>query len=396
LELSGNDFRAGMFLSVLLLGALAFAMIRAASRLRGTISYADAFFPLVLLHWGHAENLLMGWQVCYTLLIALVGTLLLIIVRSGAQPTPKAAKLAGICLVLLPLCGPGGLAFAPPLALWLGSVAAARLRSADPAVRGQGLLELTFVLAALVLAALYFVGYRTPSFHPASPGLGATLTICLQFLSLSFGPAAASLWPLSGLVMPTLLVMSAGVLFVAWRRQPQERVRVLGLLLFLGGVATLALCLGWGRAGYGTDYGLAPRYVTLVTPALLWVYLVGCLYGPPASRRVAPLCLCALLCFVSPLNLREGSVYGRGRRSQMRAFERDVRARVPTLVLAQRYRPLMSPSREDAAAQSLDMLHRAGIGPFRSLGGKPAPRRVSPPVVPTALGSAAPQGVRPL
>jgi hypothetical protein len=50
-KLTGSDFRVGMYANVLALGALAFTMIRVAKALRGGSSYADAFFPLVLLHW---------------------------------------------------------------------------------------------------------------------------------------------------------------------------------------------------------------------------------------------------------------------------------------------------------------------------------------------------------
>ena len=89
--LGGGDFRAGMFFNVLALGGLAFALIRAAASLRGGIGYADAFFPVALLHWGHWENFLMHWQVAYTLPVALACTLLLIIARSGAPLTPRAA-----------------------------------------------------------------------------------------------------------------------------------------------------------------------------------------------------------------------------------------------------------------------------------------------------------------
>jgi hypothetical protein len=58
LRVTGYDFRAGMYCNVLLLGALALVLILAARKLRGRTSYADAFFPLILLHWGHWENLL--------------------------------------------------------------------------------------------------------------------------------------------------------------------------------------------------------------------------------------------------------------------------------------------------------------------------------------------------
>lgn len=53
LRLTGWDFRSGMVANVLLLGLLALGMIATARRVRGRMIYGDAFFPVVLLHWGH-------------------------------------------------------------------------------------------------------------------------------------------------------------------------------------------------------------------------------------------------------------------------------------------------------------------------------------------------------
>ena len=95
---------------------MAFAMIWIAKRLRGRMSYADAFFPLALLHPGHCPCLLWSTPVEFPPVLA--GTLLLIIVWGDAQLRLGTAILAGICLVLLPLCGGPGLALVPALALW--------------------------------------------------------------------------------------------------------------------------------------------------------------------------------------------------------------------------------------------------------------------------------------
>src|SRR5260370_65859 len=60
-ELTGGDFRCGMYFNVIMLGALGILMIRGAGRIRGRLSYADAFIPLLLLNWGHYEQIL--WSI---------------------------------------------------------------------------------------------------------------------------------------------------------------------------------------------------------------------------------------------------------------------------------------------------------------------------------------------
>src|SRR5690349_7792868 len=57
-----RDFRTGTWIEVALLAALSLSMILAARKIRGRASYTDAFFPLLWLHWGHADTVLNSFQ----------------------------------------------------------------------------------------------------------------------------------------------------------------------------------------------------------------------------------------------------------------------------------------------------------------------------------------------
>ncbi len=119
-RITGINFRTPMFFNVLVVGALAMAMILIAKRLRGgRIRYTDAFFPLILLNWGQAENLIWGWQLQFYASMSLSAIALLFIVQSEPRLRLGNTMLLGICLVLLPLCGANGLVLVPPVALWL-------------------------------------------------------------------------------------------------------------------------------------------------------------------------------------------------------------------------------------------------------------------------------------
>src|SRR3954454_317960 len=85
------DMRVTMYFDVVVMAALAAAMILTAARLRGRPSAADAFFPLVLLHWGQAANLLWGWQLQFFASVAIACVALLAIARAG---TPAARRTA--------------------------------------------------------------------------------------------------------------------------------------------------------------------------------------------------------------------------------------------------------------------------------------------------------------
>ena len=97
-----GDFRVGMYFNVITLGVLAFFLIQFARFLRrGRTSFADAFFPIILLHMGNWENLVFNWQVHFVLPVALICGVLLVIICHPTLATGWAAVFSGSCLILL-------------------------------------------------------------------------------------------------------------------------------------------------------------------------------------------------------------------------------------------------------------------------------------------------------
>ena len=80
-------------------------------------SYADTFFPMVLLHFGHAETFYWAGTVVYVMTTFLVGMILVILFANGSRFTPLTAAMVGVCLLLLPLIlrGRGALRRVPVL-----------------------------------------------------------------------------------------------------------------------------------------------------------------------------------------------------------------------------------------------------------------------------------------
>src|SRR5262249_8226624 len=115
-----TDLRAVFYFYVGAMGILALVMIMVAKRLRGRASYADAFFPLALMHLGRFDNLLNPIAFYYSVPLFLAGILLVVIVGWGTNLTLGRAVVAGVCLVFLSLCGSGGLVCLPLPVLWLG------------------------------------------------------------------------------------------------------------------------------------------------------------------------------------------------------------------------------------------------------------------------------------
>ncbi len=362
-RLTGGDSRGGMYLQVGLLAVLAFALIRGSQGLRGRLSYADAFFPVALLHLGHCENLLWNFQVAFVLPTALAGILLLQIAQSDRGLTWSAAVVSGVCLIGLSLCGAHGLVFVPLLALWLFWRGLRHWTiSSGPGSLSSLVLWLSS-LTALTLMALNFVGYQKPPQHPPPPDLVAALKVGLQTLAVSYGPGAKILWPYGALLVAGLAALSGLILILAWWRKPEERLRAAGLLFYLASLGLLVLAIGWGRAGLDPRIGFSLRYSTLTVLALCCVYLVWTIGYLPAFRSLVPQFLYAVGCGLLLSNLQIGWEAGRAKHKWFQGTVRDLRAGLPSELVAQRS-PFLHPNR-DYLTQCIDMLRRAEMGKFK-------------------------------
>jgi hypothetical protein len=372
-----HDFRAVPVFSVLALGALSFVMIRAARSLRGCTSYADAFFPFVLLNGAQAYNLLFSIQVQMVSSTVLAGAVLVLIVTRGNALTLSAAFLVGLCLLLLPLCGSNGLILVPALALWLGYWAFRHWRSGAPHGKRNGLVTGALAGAALLLASVSVLGLPINPNDPR-PTLEASLRTSLEFISGGLGDGISRMyWPASGQGVLSLMVLSALVLIVVGYRRAPERAQALGLLLFLAALGTLALGIGWGRATPNEGGGFDSRYVTLAAPAFCAVYFIWGLPAAPGIGRLVQMCLVTLACAAFAPNWQEGIAEGKNRRQQNVALENDILAETPCSLVAQRHSGTLCNSlpTEDVA-ELLQMLHDAGVGQFPHLKGDPVCREI--------------------
>ena len=361
-----GDFRSTMVFDALALGAVAAAMILVARGLRGRTSTADAFFPLLLLHLGNWDNLVWGWQIQFVLPTVLACGLLLVILARPSLGTPGVAIAAALMLIGLPLSGANGLVFAPPLAAWFAYAAWVGRAAPAPDRRLVGPLAAGAAGLAILLCAVYFVGYEASPWNPRSSGLGATLETSAKFLAQGLGAVAAKSWLLFGIIASVVLVAALRALGGAPRREDTDRLRLAGLLAFFAAVIVLTVAVGWGRAGRAAETGRMPsRYVLLAAPGMCAAYFALLLFGTERMRRAGPAALAILLALLFPLNTREGlkrrGWFGAG----MEAFERDLASGASPELLAQRHHEFMLHWDEPLMVAGLHQLHDGGIGPFR-------------------------------
>ncbi|CAN5779509.1 hypothetical protein BH23PLA1_BH23PLA1_40620 [soil metagenome] len=379
---SGNDFRAGMVVSVFALGMMAASLIGVARQLRKNCRYADALFPLFLMSWGHHNNLLWSWQVAFTVAMTVLTLLATLIARAGPRAGPWTWFGIGLALALLPLFGAHGLAFVPGVSAWLIGLSIARTISGDPRGWSARLSPMGAALPGLLLTAFYFVGYKRPDELGGASDLGALGRTALQFVAMGLGPFAAESWPIASVIVLTLAASAFVLLFRGFLTRPEERFRAFGLAALLAGFAPLTLGTAWGRANLSPLAGLEPRYVGLMALVPCLAFVVWTLYGPPVLRRFLGMILLALGFVLLWPNMRIGLEAGRDWRANSEAVVADIRSGLPPFLIIRDHTPWLHPS-HDVLADSFAKLGRAGIGPFQGMATDPPLRELPLPIEPT-------------
>ena len=343
-----QDFRSGMVLQVVLLALMALRGMQLAERLRGRADWADAFFPLSLLHVGHCENLLMGYQLCFVLAAGFAFGVLELAVRWTPENGPRTALLAALATLSLCLCGGFGIVLAGPTGLrTLLLIARNGTRSLFSTAAVIGILG-----SALVYLVFVFSTYQRPPDHPPFrlENWSASLQVAGQFLAVSFGIGTGIIW---FAVLP-LIGVAAGIAARELRQFP--RSYAVGIAAVAVGVILLSLAVGIGRGGFNSQMGLWPRYSVLGWPLLAAIVLAS------ANHRWLPRALAsaALLAFVP--NTIHGVEYGARHDAWLSAIETDVRNGRPPEEMIEDW--LKGTGHEARALRGIPMLRAANIGPF--------------------------------
>ena len=350
-----HDFRAGMVFQVAVLSAIAYRAMRLAAWLRGVPHWADAFFPVSLLHIGHCENLLMGYQLCFVLASALVCGALELALRLTPVNSARTAMLAAPAGLALALSGGFGIVLAAPVLCWVVLlIAQERTGGAN-----RTAVAALFLFATVAYCGYYFASYQRPPAHPPfePKNWEASLEVAGEFLGISFGIGVGPVWSISLLLLLGALAWVA----IARMRTPDARLRTPGIAAGGAGVILLSLAVGAGRGGFGSEMGLWPRYSVLGWPLLAAIALAAISCGGTISRRLPPLLLVvALLAFVP--NTRYGLEYAEIHDAWLSDIERQLREGESTDFIIGN--SLAGSGQAERARRGLPMLRAAKIGPF--------------------------------
>ncbi|MBM4268252.1 MAG: hypothetical protein FJ144_16845 [Deltaproteobacteria bacterium] len=362
MAVSGGDFRAGTLLSVAMFGAVAAGLMIVVSRFRGRVALQDAFFPLLLLHWGHAENFVLSFQIAFTIPIALAAAAAGVILSDRARESSLASSFVVACAVLMPWCSVVGLALAPALVPWLiwSGTAAWRART----TRGRRLAVLLWSGAAICEASIVFLLMNFPRSRLPSPGLASDARLLAHLVLQALGPTALQFPVAYG----AIVLGVAAAIFRAVVRSliaaPREGRRAIGLLLFVGAVLALLAGLAHGRSLMALTASPANRYVSIGILLYLGLFLLAAL-APGAWATRLQVALAMLVVSSTPGSYALGRDFGATLSARLEPVFADVRAGVSPAMLAERHveRVLCSGGPRRLARQ-MSRLCDAHAGPY--------------------------------
>jgi hypothetical protein len=245
-EVTGHDFRAGMFCNVVLSSAVSGLLIATAKRIRGRVYWTDTLFAVLLLNWGHYKSMLWALMLVSVLTAVFSCIILCAIVRRSGLPSYGSIAWTGICLFGLLGSFGSGVVLAPVLAIWL---ATAGLCYWSAGKRTASALTLLLCVAVVGGAYLSYVGPREP--NAVTYNLRQEAWSSLTFLNLSYSRLPPA--PMASFLTFVFLAMTAVMLLRVSYRQPQD-----------GSVHADCYCLLARSSRW--DWGLLGRVVEISTP----------------------------------------------------------------------------------------------------------------------------------
>jgi hypothetical protein len=360
-----NDFRSGMVLSQLLMATLSLVLVWAMVQARnGVHRLSDILFPLALLHLGHWENLMWGWQIQFVSSTFLGGLVLALLIYA---PTPRlgGSLVVAVSLVLLPLSGANGIAVALGMVPWTVAVAFLQRRTPGSDVRVPIILLAAAALSVAV-SITYFIGYVRPYWSPplANP---AQLYVATQaYFAMATGTWSRIADGKVALVVLSILIFGGMVAILAFaRRWKSGDARAFGLVVFIGSNVALGLIIAATRGAY--PYPLPARYALFSIMPLLAALAALEFYGPRRfALAIGPAFAFAFLLFY-PWNAKSGFEWRDWYVGGMQKVEADIVARRPLSSIAQRNTEFLLHSCDGCLLRAITDLRDAKIKPFAGL-----------------------------
>jgi hypothetical protein len=289
-SLTRGDFRFPIIASFLLACLVSFNIYRLAKPQPDSapthILAAYLLANILIFSPVQYENWMQGQQLVYFVPIACLSSCLVIAFSQTLGATTRWGLCALLCTISTFSSANGILCWLLVLPVLVKPLSLEGLRA--------GKWRIAAWLTAFVLSLLvYFHGYQHPSHHPAvSTVLTKPALAAVYFFTLLGGPLGVESWLAASIGGAVLLAIFGWACVQSWRRRrdQEQLARVIGWLITGGYSVLTALLITIGRAGFGLDQALAPRYTTFtVYLPLSLVFLIPiCIDGRASDNGRQP------------------------------------------------------------------------------------------------------------
>jgi hypothetical protein len=272
--------------------------------------------------------------------------------------------LLGLILAAWPLCSAAGIVCGLAMVPYFGAYLLWR-RDGEQPESNTGRAVAGFFLIAIPAECLLAFVPRQAALPPAADVVQLLRHVFLE-CGMVFGAAVQVIgYPLAA----ASIGLSAAALYWLWRgrdRSHATRLPRLGLALVIVAHLGLAAAIAWGRSGMDDRFVLAPRYVTLLCPLLVGVYLAAVRYAPSRWGHLVPASLCLAHVALYPANLVASWPIVSERKTQAAALVQEIGKGVPLPELIRRHSGFFHP-RDEVFERQLRRLRDARIGVFAGI-----------------------------
>ena len=325
---TGGDFRAGLFVSVGLLSAATAVVLGTLRQLRGRSHGIDGIVPLLLMNPGASENLLLGYQMHFTIDVLLIAVFVRCVALADVWPPGVTAWRVSVLTALLALGGWVGLAFVPGATAWVALLI----------VRGRRRDALALVVPLLAcgfFAWSYVELQRNPVSVEVPNGGAAMARVVGEFYAMTFSNLGPPWWPVSG-VLAVLSTAALGATQVSsLGRSPGRRAVAVGVLAVVFAVAMMAYGTGKMR-----PVGFAVRNIPLLAFLPILAVIHGVKFVGPVRHRVELAATAVAVALALTVHVRgwiDGEKAGSAHRTKYDRFAADRDAGMPLEFLVSRH-----------------------------------------------------------
>lgn len=366
-----GDFRTQVYFNLFTMIGIAAGLLYLAQRIRGRAAYTDAFFPLALLHCGHVDMYLGIGTITHTIAVAAGLALIGIILASSKKSTRLQSLGAGLCIMMIPLCGAVALPLVPAGICWLGLNGLQKFRESGKLRSGR--LDWSIALAGSVLLVLYFVGFTGDDSHGRAATLQEFVSITAQASTMTVLPAQwmQRYWPLILFIVPcTVIAALVRLTRESLNFSSPKWLTASGGLLFLLASLVPALAIGWSRGFVGPLAGTATRYGFFLFPIVATVYLTFVTFEKRRFSNVVPIVLCCTALVGLRYNLKRTYTTAMVYYNSRDEFTQDVRAGATVSTLVDKYCGTDAGKlihRPETLRAGINAMRRRGFGIFAEI-----------------------------